>query len=108
MPTYDVECSECGFAATVVLKLAELDAWDASRACPTCQGGSSKYRRVVRKAPATIHGASNGSRFRPAKTPGFSRSSESDSMRHQQGQRADRDQIAAARESVKKGEFEGF
>lgn len=97
MPVYDVQCSACGFAGTATIRITDLAAWDQKALCPTCQQGSSNYRRVIKMAPASPSGARPQSQLK---------SSEKDDMRHREFQRRNPDQIAAAVESVRKGEFE--
>lgn len=108
MPSYDVECSSCGHMDIVVLKLAELAAWDLAAICPSCNGESSQFRRVIKQAPAS-HGKTHSvSAQLASKKDDFIRSGGRDAMRHDASKKIDRNQVAAARESVKRGEFEGF
>ena len=105
MPTYDVECSECGYDSTIIVTLAELSTWDRAATCPSCHGGSTVFRRVIKQAPTRLGGGAIP--YRSKHSHGLS-SGERDTMRHRQAERADHDKVAAARESVRKGEFEGF
>lgn len=108
MPTYDVECSGCGFSTTAVVKIADLADWDRAASCPSCQAERAQFRRVIKQAPITHGGPpSVGSQLASQKDR-FVRSGDRDAMRHEASKRTDRNQIAAARESVKRGEFEGF
>lgn len=97
MPVYDVQCSACGFAGTATIKIQDLNNWDQAAQCPGCQQGRENYRRVIRMAPSSPSGARPQSQFK---------SSERDDMRHREFLRRNPDQIAAAVESVRKGEFE--
>jgi len=108
MPTYDVECSACGHADIVVMKMAELTTWDAAAVCPECKAASPTYCRVIRQAPA-VHGGNQTikSKLEDNKKR-FVKSGERDDMRHKASKKVDRGAIEAARESVKRGEFEGF
>jgi predicted nucleic acid-binding Zn ribbon protein len=112
MPSYDVECSNCGFEDVMVLKISEVDEWDLAARCPHCDGKEGVYRRVMRKAPASYGGAKDSEKSEKSRKAGvkerFVRSGEKDDMRHRESQKRDRHQIAAAVESVRKGEFEGF
>ena len=95
MPTYDVECSACGIQESISLKLADLDEWDQTSACPSCKAGAGAFRRVIRSAPAS---------HRPSKAG----SSAKDDMRQKSLKRINSDQTAEAREIVAKGTYEGF
>ena len=108
MPIYDVKCATCGFEETVTLRIAELEAWDGSTACPSCHAGQGAFRRIIKKAPST-HEGKNLTHRSAGTTPKYAiGSAEKDEMRHKASRNVDRDQVAAARESVAKGEFEGF
>ena len=110
MPSYDVECSECGFEDIASVKLAELDEWDRKATCPECE--KSGFHRVIKHAPAGYGGAKASVRSeqsrKAANRDQFVRSGERDDMRHKESKTRDRDQVAAAVENVRKGAFEGF
>ncbi|WP_141732218.1 FmdB family zinc ribbon protein [Oligoflexus tunisiensis] len=99
MPVYDVQCSACGYEGTATIMMNDLSGWDQKALCPSCEEGSSKYRRIIKKAPSSIG---------HARPKAQSKSSDLDDMRHKGFKRKDPDQVAAAVESVRKGEFEGF
>ncbi|HYX34435.1 MAG: hypothetical protein M3Q07_18370 [Pseudobdellovibrionaceae bacterium] len=99
MPVYDVECKACGYAGTATITISGLTEWDQQAACPSCHEGKSSYRRIIKTAPSSVGGA------RPTVQ---SKSSDTDDMRHKALKRRNPDQVAAAVESVRKGEFEGF
>jgi putative FmdB family regulatory protein len=99
MPVYDVACSVCGYAGAVTVKISDLASWDAEALCPQCKKGDSSFRRVIKSAPSAT-GAAN--------TRAPLKSSDRDDMRHKEFQRRNPDQVAAAIESVRKGENEGF
>jgi putative FmdB family regulatory protein len=99
MPVYDVQCSACGYEGTATINMSDISSWDQKALCPSCQEGSSNYRRVIKMAPSSIGNA----RPKP-----HTKSSDMDDMRHKGFKRKNPDQVAAAVESVRKGEFEGF
>lgn len=99
MPVYDVKCSACGYAGTTTITINDIPHWDQNALCPACHEGSSNYRRIIKTAPSSVGGA----RPKAQLTAG-----DRDDMRHKEFQRRNPDQVAAAVESVKKGEFEGF
>ncbi|HET9237693.1 MAG TPA: hypothetical protein VFO10_10600 [Oligoflexus sp.] len=99
MPVYDVACSLCGYAGTATIKINDLSSWDAEALCPNCKKGDSSFRRIIKSAPATTGSAAHKAEFK---------SSDRDDMRHKEFQRRNPDQVAAAIESVRKGENEGF
>ena len=110
MPIYDVKCSACGYEDTELLRIADLEAWDLKAACPSCQADHGGFRRVIKQAPSTHEGKnlshrSNGNKAQPKHKIGHA---ERDDMLHKASKNVDHAQIAAARESVAKGEFEGF
>lgn len=108
MPVYDVECADCGFSSTAELKIAALGAWDAAATCPACQARDGRFRRVIKQAPLSRVGGEGSARSETARKlslkQGFRRSAEKDHMLHKASQRRDADQVAAARESAKKGD----
>ena len=108
MPSYDVECSGCGYCGIENVKLADLDSWDLSAACPNCCAVKSAFRRVIKHAPALHGNGQSVSAQLASKKDQFIRSGGRDSMRHDAAKRSNPEQMAAARESVKRGEFEGF
>lgn len=112
MPTYDVECSNCGFEDTTVLKIADLDRWDAEASCPKCEKENGVYRRVIRNAPPSYGGAKALMKSELSKKSTdkalFASSGERDAMRHRESKTRDRHQVAEAVDNVKKGRFEGF
>jgi len=99
MPVYDAKCSQCGFEGTATISMSDLSKWDREALCPACQEGSASYRRIIKMAPSSIGGA----RPKPQLKSG-----DMDDMRHKGFKRKNPDQVAAAVESVRKGEFEGF
>ena len=112
MPTYNVECSDCSFETELFMSLRDLAVWDAEAICPSCQAKSGKFRRVIKYAPAIHGGTKAGARLAVSKKQDdkdrFRTSGEKDAMMHKAFKNTNHDQIAAARESVAKGEFEGF
>jgi putative FmdB family regulatory protein len=112
MPTYDVECSQCSFTTVEVIKLADIVAWDAGATCPHCASAKGEYRRVINQAPASFGGEKSSARSEASRKQGikeaFVSSGERDAMMHRNAKHHSPEKIAAARESVKKGEFEGF
>ena len=106
MPTYDVQCSECGYSGSVAMKIAALPNWDETAACPSCKLTKPQFRRVIRQAPASYGNAQTTKAMLASKKEQFVRSGARDTMRHDATKRVDRNQIEAARESVKRGEFE--
>lgn len=99
MPTYDVQCSQCGFEDAVSLSISEVPKWDQEAQCPSCQKSNTSFRRIIKQAPAT------GGKSRPRASL---KSSDTDDMRHKAFKKRDSDQISAAVENVRKGTFEGF
>ena len=112
IPSYDVECSKCGFEDIAVLKIAELNAWDTDAHCPKCEGGAAVFRRVIRTAPVSYGGdkalEKSAASKKSTQKALFTSSGERDAMRHRESQTRDRHQVAEAVENVKKGRFEGF
>ena len=112
MPNYNVECSDCDFASELSIKLFELDQWDLDAKCPNCQAAAPNYRRVMIYAPASTAGAKSADKAKQSHKESqhkrFIHSGTRDDMRHRQEKKTNHEQVAAARESVKKGEFEGF
>lgn len=108
MPSYDVECSLCGYEAVQMIKLADLAAWDLAGNCPECGPVPGHFRRVIKVAPASHGGAKSTARasqsHKTSRKKLFTSSGAKDAMKHEQFKRADQDQIAAARESAAKGE----
>ena len=112
MPIYDVSCLACGYENSETVSFAELEAWDLQAVCPSCHADGGRFCRVIKHAPS-VHGAAGGvTRFDAARRgtsgrPAMS-STAKDEMMHKASKSVDKDKIAAARESVKNGEFEGF
>ncbi len=111
MPTYDVRCSQCGFEGTARMSIQELSTWDRESQCPACSGGPSCFQRIIKMAPASVGGATPA-QARAAELASskqkFASSGEKDAMKHREFQKRNPEQVAAAVESVRKGEFEGF
>jgi hypothetical protein len=112
LPTYNAECSECSYESIIFVSLAELSVWDSDAVCPSCQAQAGKFRRIIKHAPAVHGGVKASARLAVSKKQDdkdrFVYSGEKDAMRHKAFQNTNHEQIAAARESVAKGEFEGF
>jgi hypothetical protein len=112
LPTYNADCSDCGYESVIFLSLSELSTWDIGAICPSCQAKSEKFRRVIKHAPAIHGGAKASARLAISKKQDdkdkFRYSGEKDAMRHKAFKNTNHEQVAAARESVAKGEFEGF
>ncbi len=108
MPTYDVECSECGFASDIVLRLADLDDWDQSSVCPKCEGKDGAYRRVIKQAPRGQVRAHTLKDKMKSNNEQFVKSGGRDDLRHAASKRENKDQQAEAREIVRHGLYEGF
>lgn len=111
MPTYNVRCSQCGFEGTVRLSIQELSTWDCESQCSQCHGDPSCFQRIIKMAPASIGGATPAqakSAELASSKQKFVSSGEKDAMSHRAFQKRNPDRVAAAIESVRKGEFEGF
>ena len=112
MPNYDVECSDCGLQDIVSVKMIDLAEWDRSAQCPSCEGRDGAFRRVLINAPVGTGGTKATARLeidrKQTTKDRFTSSGAKDSMLHKQAKKFDYAQASAARESVKKGEFEGF
>jgi len=108
MPVYDVECLGCGYVGLETLRISELDVWDLSAKCPGCAGEKPQFGRVIRSAPARQEKGNSLSGQLQSQKESFAKSGGLDAMKHKASQRSNQDQVAAARESVKRGEFEGF
>lgn len=108
MPCYDVECSQCGFAAIETLRIADLDVWDAAAICPECDGAAGQFRRVIRQAPMSRMGGEGSARSelmrKSSAKAAFRRSSEKADMLAKGAARVDPAQRAACIEGAKKGE----
>lgn len=112
MPTYDVECSACGFSGEEMIKLADLGRWDEGQPCPACAAAKGEFRRVIsavnlRHSGPKATARSEASRKRSLKDT-FTSSGAKDDMRHNNARHVKPEKVAAAVESVRKGEFEGF
>jgi len=112
MPTYDVECAKCGFEGIEIMAIAALEAWDQAAKCPQCAGDHTAFRRVIKQAPVSYSGAKAVARSKASHKISmqerFVSSGEKDDMKHRSAKHHNPDKVAAARESVRKGEFEGF
>ena len=112
MPTYDVECSSCSLQDSQSIKLADLAAWDESSICPSCKATGGVFKRVILRAPAGRSGEKAAARLETSRKEtlkaNFIGSGEKDAMRHKQAKNFNADQAGALRESVAKGEYEGF
>ena len=112
MPNYDVECSNCGLQDIVSVKMIDLAEWDRCAQCPSCEGRDGAFRRVLINAPVGTGGSKATARLeidrKQTIKDRFTSSGAKDSMLHKQAKKFDYAQASAARESVKKGEFEGF
>ena len=96
MPSYDVECSSCGYETITMVKLADLSAWDLAATCPECKLSGGAFRRVIKTAPMSLSGVKS--------TKTKLKSADKDAMRHQHGKRENKEAKAAAIESARKGE----
>ena len=108
MPTYDVSCASCDYHALVCLKIKELPAWDAGAVCPQCSASREQFHRVIAGTLASRPNARGLQAQLTANKQRFARSGERDDMRHKASLRSNKDEVKAARESLKRGEFEGF
>lgn len=97
MPNYDAQCSQCGHETTVMVKLCDLTIWDRDAICPICAAAGT-FCRVIKHAPASAGTAKKR----------FANSGELSRMQENQRHRTNHQQIAAAKEIVKKGAFEDF
>ncbi len=112
MPQYDVGCSQCGLQSSVAVKLADLAAWDLAAECPECKASGGIYCRVFIHAPAGHGGDKSSARSEASKKSSakshFVKSGQKDAMMHKQAKNFNREQAGALRDSVAKGEYEGF
>lgn len=94
MPSYDVHCGVCDYSDILVSKIADLPSWDLAAVCPACKAPCPQFGRVIKTASAGRRGFHSQS----------SRSMVDDQKKHfaESGTRE------AAREIVKRGDFEGF
>ena len=108
MPIYDVECADCNYSSTIDSKILDLPQWDLEAICPSCHAGPASFRRVIKQAPARYGEAQTTRDQLASQKNHFIRSGARDQMRHQGAKKTSPEQFAAAQESVKRGEFEGF
>ena len=110
MPIYDVKCFACGYEGIETVRIADLEAWDLSARCPSCLAEKGGFRRIIKQAPSSHDGKtlSHYTAKKGGPKKNLISSADRDDMMHKGAKNVDQAQVAAARESVAKGEFEGF